>query len=43
MLKQHHGLTSKEITHTILDDVQKFSAQGAHSDDKTIVTIKRII
>jgi sigma-B regulation protein RsbU (phosphoserine phosphatase) len=41
MLKEHHGLSSKAITHTVLDDVQKFSANGAQSDDKTIVTIKR--
>ncbi len=37
----HHGLTAKAITHTVLDDVQKFSTQGPNSDDMTILTIKR--
>jgi phosphoserine phosphatase RsbU/P len=32
----------KEITYMILDDVQRFSAKSKYSDDKTIVTIKRV-
>lgn len=42
LLREHHDLSSKAITHTILEDVQKFSTQGAQSDDKTILTIKRL-
>ncbi len=41
MLCKHYALSAKAITHTVLEDVQKFSSQGPHSDDKTIVTIKR--
>ena len=37
----HHGLSAKSITHTVLEDVQKFSTQGPNSDDMTILTIKR--
>lgn len=32
----------KDISQIIIDDVQKFNASGTQSDDKTIVTIKRI-
>lgn len=35
-------LSAKEITMMILEDVQKFSTDGKYSDDKTIVTIKRV-
>lgn len=42
MLREHHELSAKDISHTILDDVQRFSVNGAQSDDKTILTIKRL-
>jgi len=41
LVSDHHELSAREITQTVLDDVQKFSSLGAQSDDKTIVTIKR--
>ncbi len=34
--------SAKEITQLLIEDVQKFSANAPYSDDKTIVTIKRI-
>jgi len=34
--------SAKEITQLLIEDVQKFSARGIYSDDKTIVTIKRV-
>jgi sigma-B regulation protein RsbU (phosphoserine phosphatase) len=36
------NLSAKEITETILETVQQYSAQGTYSDDKTIVAIKRV-
>ncbi|MBI4547509.1 MAG: serine/threonine-protein phosphatase [Ignavibacteriae bacterium] len=33
---------AKEITQLILEDVQRFNSTGTQSDDKTIVTIKRV-
>jgi sigma-B regulation protein RsbU (phosphoserine phosphatase) len=33
---------AKDITSLLLEDVQKFNSLGTESDDKTIVTIKRI-
>lgn len=35
-------LTPKEIAYRILDDVLKFSSNGAYADDKTIVVVKKI-
>lgn len=34
--------SSKEICELIIQDVQRFSAKGKYSDDKTIVVIKRV-
>ncbi|HEY5123657.1 MAG TPA: PP2C family protein-serine/threonine phosphatase, partial [Ignavibacteria bacterium] len=36
------GLTPKNLCERIIEDVQKFSANGKYSDDKTIVVIKRV-
>ncbi len=41
-LKDYKGLSAKEITEDILEEVQTFSAQGTYSDDKTLVTVKRV-
>ncbi len=41
-LMEHAMRTPKEITQRLLEDVQKFNSLGARSDDKTIVTIKRV-
>ncbi len=41
-LFESRSQTSKYITQTVLDDVQKFNSSGTQSDDKTIVTIKRM-
>lgn len=41
-LAEIHTKSAREITQIILDDVQKFNSLGTQSDDKTIVTIKRI-
>ncbi|TAK59458.1 MAG: serine/threonine-protein phosphatase, partial [Bacteroidetes bacterium] len=41
-LEKNHRGTAKEITRLLLEDVQIFSAGGEYSDDKTIVTIKRV-
>ncbi len=38
-LKQENA---KDIARLILEDVQKFSAKGKYSDDRTIVAVKRI-
>ncbi len=35
-------LSPKELSETIIEDVQKFSANGKYSDDKTLVVIKRV-
>jgi sigma-B regulation protein RsbU (phosphoserine phosphatase) len=40
-VRTNAGRSVKEITQLLLEDVQKFNAQGTLSDDKTIVTIKR--
>lgn len=42
LLLQLREKNSKEITTTILENVQKFNSNGTQSDDKTIVTIRRI-
>ena len=41
-LQQNSALSAKEICQNILEDVQKFSTTSELSDDKTIVTIKRV-
>jgi sigma-B regulation protein RsbU (phosphoserine phosphatase) len=33
---------AQDITRSLLDDVQKFNSLGTQSDDKTIVTVKRL-
>ncbi len=42
LLKKLQTLSPKEITYSILDDVIKYSKNGAYNDDKTLVVIKRI-
>ncbi len=42
IIKNLKGKSAKEITQLLIEDVQKFSARAIYSDDKTIVTIKRI-
>ncbi len=43
LIKKSAHKTSKEIAHTILDDVIRFStSESRYQDDKTIVVIKRI-
>lgn len=42
-IKELKHLSAREITQLLIEDVQKFSALGTYSDDKTIVTIKRTI
>lgn len=42
ILLQYKDRTPKEICQLIIEDVQKFSAKGKYSDDKTLVVIKRI-
>lgn len=39
---KYRNLSAKEITQLLIEDVQKFSARGEYSDDKTIVTVKRM-
>ena len=34
--------SAKDIARLVLEDVQKFSAKGKYSDDRTIVVVKRI-
>lgn len=41
-LREHHFKNSKEITQQILNDVLLFNSGASNSDDKTIVTIKRV-
>jgi sigma-B regulation protein RsbU (phosphoserine phosphatase) len=41
-VRKHRSLSAKEITQLLIEDVQKFSALGKYSDDKTIVTVKRM-
>ena len=35
-------LNARDITRLIIEDVQKFNSHGTQSDDKTIVTVKRL-
>lgn len=41
ILCDHQERSAKEITQAILEEVEKFDAKSEHSDDKTIVIIKR--
>ncbi|MBI5020704.1 MAG: serine/threonine-protein phosphatase [Ignavibacteriales bacterium] len=41
LLIASRSLTPKEITLKILEDVQLFNSLGTHTDDKTLVTIRR--
>jgi sigma-B regulation protein RsbU (phosphoserine phosphatase) len=41
-LLQVKDLAPREITESILEEVQQFSAQAPYSDDKTLVAIKRV-
>lgn len=41
LLIEHRNRSAKDITSLILEDVQKYNSMGTHSDDKTVVTIKR--
>lgn len=40
-IKSNHYKSSKEIAYSILEQVQKFSANSIYNDDKTLVVIKR--
>lgn len=42
VIKQNKDLSSREICGKIIQDVNKFSSNGKYSDDRTLVTIKRI-
>ncbi|MCR4417328.1 MAG: PP2C family protein-serine/threonine phosphatase [Ignavibacteria bacterium] len=41
-VQELHDRSAKEITQLLIEDVQKFSARASYSDDKTIVTLKRV-
>lgn len=41
-VKELHDKSAKEITQLLIEDVQKYSARAIYSDDKTIVTLKRV-
>lgn len=41
-VKKFYDRSAKEITQLLIEDVQKFSARASYSDDKTIVTLKRV-
>lgn len=43
LLKKIKHLSAKEITYTVLEEVIKFSRNGKYQDDRTIVTIKRLL
>lgn len=42
LIKKLKNKSSKEITQLLIEDVLKFSARGEYSDDKTIVTLKKV-
>jgi phosphoserine phosphatase RsbU/P len=42
LIARHAARSAKDICRLILEDVQVFSVNGMHSDDKTLVVIKRI-
>ena len=41
VIRRHAHRSAKEICLELIEDVQKFSAEGVYSDDKTAVVIKR--
>jgi phosphoserine phosphatase RsbU/P len=41
-IMKHKTKNAKEICELIIQDVQRFSARGKYSDDKTMVVIKRV-
>jgi len=41
-VKELQDKSAKEITQLLIEDVQKYSARAVYSDDKTIVTLKRV-
>jgi len=41
LVRKHHKLSAKDITLNILDEVQKYAAKSVHTDDRTLVVIKR--
>lgn len=43
VIKKNIDLSPKQLTYTILDDIQKFCANGSkYQDDKSLVVIKRV-
>jgi sigma-B regulation protein RsbU (phosphoserine phosphatase) len=40
-LKRYYKMSSKEIALRIIDDIEKYSFNGAYSDDKTLVVVKK--
>lgn len=42
VLKVNKDLPARDIAKNIIEDVQKYSARGKYSDDRTVVVIKRI-
>jgi sigma-B regulation protein RsbU (phosphoserine phosphatase) len=42
VLKINKDLPARDIAKNIIEDVQKYSARGKYSDDRTVVVIKRI-
>jgi sigma-B regulation protein RsbU (phosphoserine phosphatase) len=42
VLRANKGLSAREIAENVIQDVQKYSAKGKYSDDRTVVVIKRI-
>ncbi len=41
LLLKFRAMSAKDITRLLLEEVQKYNSLGIHTDDKTIVTIKR--
>ncbi|MBM2813257.1 MAG: PPM-type phosphatase protein [Ignavibacteria bacterium] len=41
IIRNNHHLSPQNIAYSILEDVQKFSADSFYNDDKTLVVIKR--
>lgn len=41
MIKKHKDRAAKEITLLIIEDVQKFAANGNYNDDRTLIIVKR--
>ena len=42
VIKAYKDLPARDIAKNIIEDVQKYSAKGKYSDDRTIVVIRRI-